>query len=98
MTAFVLERELATILSRVGFLKQILRDQGTNFMGRVMQQLRQTMVVQPLHTSVYYPQTNGPVEWFNGTLKHMFRTFARTMPRKWPRWLPLLLFAVQEAP
>lgn len=39
-------------------------------MGQVMQQFGQAAGVQSLRTSVCHPQTNGPVERFNGTFTH----------------------------
>lgn len=89
MTAPVLASELATILSWVGFPKQILADQETTLWGKWCNNSD-----KPLRTSVTHPQTNGLGEWFNGTTKHMLHKFALTTPRQCPRWLPLLLFAV----
>lgn len=67
--------ELALLLSRVGFPKQVVTDQGTSFMSKTLQALWKYVRVQPLHASVYYPQTNGVIEWFNLTLKLMFWKF-----------------------
>lgn len=63
----VLARELATIFSWVGFPLKILMDQGTNFMGWVMQQLWELEIIQPVCMYTYHPQTNSLVECFNGT-------------------------------
>lgn len=55
-------QELATLFSRVGFPKQIMTDQGTVFMGKMLKALAQLVGLQTLHTTVYHPQTNGLVE------------------------------------
>lgn len=82
----------------VGFLKQMVTDQGTVFMGKMLKALSQLVRLQALHTTVYHPQTNSLVEWFNGTLKRMIRKFITEGNRNWHRWLPFLLFAMWEVP
>lgn len=44
----MLVRELKAIFSRVRFPKQVLRDQGFNFLSRVLVQLWQIVGIQPL--------------------------------------------------
>ena len=44
----------------------------------------------------YHPQTDGLVEWFNGTLKAMLRKTADEEEWDWDRSLPYLLFAYRE--
>ncbi|KAJ8346947.1 hypothetical protein SKAU_G00283480 [Synaphobranchus kaupii] len=58
-------RELMLLFSRVGLPEEILTDQGTPFMSRIMRDLCQLMKVTQLRTSVYHPQTDGLVERFN---------------------------------
>lgn len=91
-------RKLALIFSQVGFPKQVLTDQSTSFRGDTMKAKWRYVVVQPLHTSVYHPQTNQLVECFNGPLEKMLRKFLSKNGKDWPQWLPFLLFAVTEAP
>lgn len=67
-------------------------------MGQVMQLLWRAVGVEPLQTSVYNPQINVLVEFFNETLKRMLHKFALSEPHQWPRWLSHLLFAVSEVP
>uniref|UniRef100_A0A8C5QAC5 Gypsy retrotransposon integrase-like protein 1 n=1 Tax=Leptobrachium leishanense TaxID=445787 RepID=A0A8C5QAC5_9ANUR len=88
---------LLQIFSRVGFPKEILSDQGTQFTAEVTEQLWRLCGIKPLYSSPYHPQTNGLCERFNGTLKQLLRTF--TMSHKdWERHLPHLLFAYREVP
>lgn len=62
--ASTVARELTVLFPQVGFSKQVMTDQGTVFMWRLLG-------LHPLRTSVYHPQTNGLEERFNGTLKQM---------------------------
>lgn len=61
--------ELAQVFTRVGIPKQVVTKQGTSFMSEVIQALWCFLGVQPLGTSLYHPNINGLVEYFNGTLK-----------------------------
>lgn len=86
-------KDLATIFTRIGLPKQILKDQSKNVISKVLTHLWKALGVQPLQISIYNPQANGLVECFNGTLKWMF---ALDNPWAWHRWSPLLLFAIHE--
>lgn len=88
---------LVRIFTRVGFPREILSDQGTQFTAAVTQQLWQSCGIKPLFSSPYHPQTNGLCERFNGTLKQMLKAFTDSCPR-WERFLPHLLFAYREVP
>ena len=40
-------------------------------------------------SSSYHPQSNGPTEVVNKSLKHYLRAFAADKPSLWVEWLPL---------
>ncbi|KAL1279405.1 hypothetical protein QQF64_026078 [Cirrhinus molitorella] len=75
-TAKAIAQELFLLASRVGISKEILTDQGTPFMSRLIADMCRLLVVKQLRTSVYHPQTDGLVERFNQTLKQMLRRVA----------------------
>ncbi|XP_074928188.1 uncharacterized protein LOC142047712 [Chelonoidis abingdonii] len=89
---------LLTIFSRVGFPKEVLTDQASNFMSTLLRSLWQKCGVQHNWASAYHPQSNGLVERFNGTLKMMLKTFMNQHPQDWDKYLPHLLFAYREVP
>ncbi|XP_069835633.1 uncharacterized protein [Dendropsophus ebraccatus] len=89
---------LLTIFSRVGFPKEMLTDQGTQFMSNLMECLCKKIQVQHLVASAYHPQTNGLCERFNGVLKQMLKMLVESHGRDWERYLPHLLFAYREVP
>lgn len=60
--AETIARELAQFFTRVGIPKQVVPDQGTSFMSKVLQAMWHLLGVLPLRTSVYHPQINGLVE------------------------------------
>ncbi len=62
-----------------------------------MEELYRMLGTRHLKTSPYHPQTNGAVERFHGTLKHMLRK-TTTDKRDWDIMLPYVLFAFREVP
>jgi transposase InsO family protein len=91
-------RELMMLFSRVGIAKEVLTDQGSCFMSRVMTELLRLLQVKQLRTSVYHPQTDGLVERFNKTLKQMLKKAMDADGKNWDQLLPHFLFAVREVP
>ena len=96
--AGVVAEKLMELFSRVGIPKEILSDQGTNFMSQLLKELYNLLHVHPIRTSPYHPQTDGLVERFNKTLKSVLRKFVNKEGRDWDRWLPYVLFAYREVP
>lgn len=89
---------LVQLFSRVGFPREILTDQGTNFMSKLLKQVYQLLGIRSLRTTPYHPQTDGLTERFNQTLKQMLRKFVDDTGSDWDQWLPFLLFAYREVP
>ena len=70
-TTKAVAKELMLHFVRVGIAREVLTDQGSCFMPRVMKDLLSLLQVKQLRTLVYHPQTDGLVERFNKTLKQM---------------------------
>ena len=86
------------LFSRVGIVREILTDQGSCFMSRVLKDLLSMLQVRHLRTSVYHPQTDGLVERFNKTLKTMLKKGMEVDGKNWDQLLPPVLFAIREVP
>ena len=86
------------LFSRMGIAREVLTDQGSCFMSRVIKELLSLLQVKQLRTSVYHPQTDGLVERFNKTLKQMLRKTMDTDGKNWDQLLPHVLFAIREVP
>jgi hypothetical protein len=89
---------LLSIFARLGFPKEILSDQGTQFNSDLMKQFHALCGTKAIRTSPYHPQANGTVERFHGTLKSMLKKVIHSKPKAWHRYLPALLFACRELP
>ncbi|XP_073784003.1 uncharacterized protein [Danio rerio] len=97
-TSSAIAKELFLLCSRVGIPTEILTDQGTPFMSRLMADLCHLLKVKQLKTSVYHPQTDGLVERFNKTLKQMLRRVVAEDGRDWDLMIPYVLFGIREVP
>ena len=89
---------LVDVFTRVGIPREILSDQGTQFMSGLMREVSRLLSVKQLTTTPYHPACNGLVERFNGTLKQMLRKMSTERPKDWDRYVGALLFAYREAP
>ena len=86
------------LFSRVGIPDEILTDQGTNFMSALLQGIYRLLHIKRIRTTPYHPQTDGPVERFNGTLKAMLNKLTSRNQKDWDELLPYRLFAYREVP
>lgn len=98
VTAKQIASALLHFFSHVGIPKEVLTDQGPNFMSRTLQQVYQLLGIKRVRTTPYHPQTDGLVERFNQTLKSMLKKFVSESGKDWDKWLPYLLFAYREVP
>ena len=89
---------LIGIFSRVGFPREILSDNGAQFVSQVMKEVTRLISVTHLFSSPYHPMANGLCEKFNGTLKKMLIRMSNEQPKEWDRFIEPLLFAYREVP
>lgn len=89
---------LIQCFARLGIPGELVSDQGSNFLSKLMVQLYEQLGISKIQTSVYHPEANGLVERFNGTLKTMLRKFVSESVQDWDKYLPYLLFAYREVP
>ena len=82
----------------MGVPEEILTDQGSNFMSKLLAELYSLLHIHSIRTSPYHPQTDGLVERFNKTLKSMLRKAVDTEGKNWDKLIPYLLFAYREVP
>ena len=96
--ASTVSNALISLFSRVGIPKEMLTDQGSNFMSELMREVCRLLQISRLRTSPYHAMCNGLCEKFNGVLKKMLKTYVRSKPKTWDEYIPYLLFAYREVP
>ena len=88
---------LLEVFTRLGVPREILSDQGSQFLSGVMKEVSRLLSINRIVTTPYHPICNGLVERFNGTLKQMLKKLCAEKPKDWDRFLGPLLFAYREA-
>ena len=68
---------LIDMTARMAVPKEILTDNGANFISKTMRQFCQITGIHQIN-SPYHPQTDGMVERFNSTLKRFLRKLTQT--------------------
>ena len=97
MTARSVADGLVEIFSRTGIPLQLVSDQGTQFVGKVVRKLCECLHIDRIRTTPYHPEGNGVVERLHGTLVPML-TKATSMGLDWVGQVPFALFALRSAP
>ena len=80
-------------ISIYGPPKEILSDQGTEFINSVIKQLTTMCGIDHRITSPYRPQTNGQTERQNQTLVRALRKHCEDDVETWDKWIPFVIIA-----
>ena len=86
------------IFTRLGFPKQILTDNGSQFCGKLMKEVYEVLNTQHITTSYYHPQANGQCERFNGTIISIIKKLVDDRPELWDTYITPALYAYREVP
>ena len=97
MTASAVATGMVEIFSRVGVPLRLLSDQGSQFVGKVVSKLCESLQIERIVTAPYHPEGNGVVERMHGTLGAMLAKAAR-LGLDWVGQVPFALFALRSAP
>nr|XP_033811906.1 uncharacterized protein LOC117365533 [Geotrypetes seraphini] len=95
-TSTIIMKELLGLFCMVGFPREILTDQGSNFLSSEMRMFYEGFGIRHIKTSAYHPQANGMVERFNQTIKQMLKKGIEGDSKNWDRFIPFALFAARE--
>ncbi|MFM7683964.1 MAG: RNase H-like domain-containing protein [Bacteroidota bacterium] len=86
-------RNLFQYISMFGPPKEILSDQGKEFVNSIVAELTKISGIQHSITSAYNPRCNGQTERFNATLMECLRKHTDSDKENWHNWIPFVLMA-----
>jgi transposase InsO family protein len=92
-TADEIAEKLWAYISIFGPAKEIISDNGSEFINKVIDRLLAFSGIERRITSKYSPATNGLTERFNATLIKSLSKHAYENPQNWPEWLPFILLS-----
>lgn len=85
------------ILCRYNIPKELVTDNGTNFVGNTFKQLCKMFNVKKLRTTIYHPQSNV-VERQHSTLGNYLRIFSSEHPTTWDEFIRPAAHAYNNTP
>ena len=91
ITTEAVAEALLDIFSRVVIPEEVLTDQGTQDVSRLLS-------IKGLTSTPYHPICNGLVARWNGTLKSMLKRLCQDQLKQWHRLINPVLFAYREVP
>ena len=94
VTAETIVNCLIEVTARIGVPQELLTDNGSNFMSKVMKKYCSMTGIKQIRTSPYHPQTDGMVERFNATLKRLLRKLTQNFEVEWDLCLPYVLYGL----
>ena len=79
---------LLEFFSIFGTAKEILLEQGREFVNDIIAKLKKNMGFEHTITSAYNPRTNGLTERLNQTLVESLRKHCESDKENWPHYVP----------
>ena len=85
------------VISHTGIPIELLSDQGSVFLSKVMKSFCNLLKIKQLKTAPYHPQSNGVLERWHRCLKQMLRKIDESQGQ-WDKFLKYCLLAYRATP
>jgi transposase InsO family protein len=86
-------RELVlNIILKIGTPKQILTDQGTNFLSDLFKNVCKLLRIKKLQTTAFRPESNGGLERSHRVLAEYLRHYVNEDQTNWDEWVPYAMY------
>lgn len=76
-----------------GLPSSIISDRGPQFAAEFWKALCARLLIDPLLSTAYHPETDGQTERMNASMEQYIRGYINYLQDDWYRWLPLAEFA-----
>lgn len=86
---------LNEIFPRYGSVLELLTDNGSENVNKVMRETLKSLNIHYVTTSYYHPATNGRVERSHRTMNDILAKQIRDNHNSWDIWLPQTLAAIR---
>ena len=93
VTAETIVNCLIEVTATIGVPQDLLTENGSNFMSKVMKKYCSMTGIKQIRISPYHPQIDGMVERFNATLKRLLRKITQNSEVEWDLCLPYVLWS-----
>jgi transposase InsO family protein len=84
---------VSNIICRHSTPKQLLTDQGTNFLSSLFKEICSCLQIEKLQTTAYHPEANGVIERSHRVFKDTMSHYVSTTQQDWDEWIPHVLMA-----
>ena len=88
---------LLEVFARFGIPKEVLSDNGSNFVAQLAEEFMKMFKVHHIRTSPFHPQTNGMLERSHQTMKKTLDKLGSST-KNWDEYLAPTLMALRTAP
>ena len=95
-SAIEIAKHFFNYISLFGAPKELVSDQGKEFLNEVIKELANVSGIEHIVTSSYNARTNGHTERYNQTLMECLRKLADENKENWPDYLPFALMAYRS--
>lgn len=89
----IIENLLDQYIYIFGTPKNILTDQGSNFISELVQQFEYLFKIEHIKTTAWHPQSNGNIERMHSTIKNLIKTAIEDNKTEWDMNLKLITLA-----
>ena len=96
-SAMVVTVALQKFISLFGCPKELVTDQGTEFLNQTLEEVAKFYKVNKVHIKSYQPSANGLVESKNRVLVNTLKIIVSENPHVWSQALPIATMAVNSA-